>query len=694
MEHPTAQIAGWEHTRVQDEVIDKHGLPFSTELFADSIPAVVSQVIADKIGNAIVPLDQISASHARSYEVGSADQVTAVWADRHGNRYTSLSLKGNNFADPGITRSATAPSGFLPYGLQEDDALLRVVTSSRLLRENGIPTEWLVSVVEPSVLPYGTELLSQHEYKKKLLASTLGAWTVTEVAEIAEAIAPMTFFVTARCMEINDRPVDFIQDKTDEDTRRRLQKIFTVYKTLHQQDSDYRDLHAESDEDCLYYFSQLLPRMQGTNLARLHNMKLVHKFPVPGNTTALGGIIDLDSIHGEPLGIGDAPITFDDIRRDLKQVFDASYNSYSDVLGHVDSTTTILNHHEYEVLQQMRQNFLDAYFAASSEVYDPKDAFIMFTDTFKVEKNIFFSRGVSQYVHELCGEMEGGWDETAQAVQLLMQQCRERRTEFIAAYTVQALDYALARRHEDPEAHEVNKDSLTQMMGHALIRLEDDAIQDALSAVGSQRLPDFEALLRRSGISRDTEPNAVSMLAHAFILPLTYYGDYDDWKSDQELATLITDKLKDAKSYYPGEYTTLILDIDPPESNDASDGSSRADTYERTRYYKLFPFNLVASISRQRLLESIAHEDSDTIIEIHYDSDASDTKLDDAVRALPVTQYVTDAYIAFADKHVDEKGEYRCDIKGLGEMSYVAAVTAADENGVFHICIREQTGED
>lgn len=169
MEQPTARIAGWEHTSVKDEVIDKVGLPFLPAIFSDSIPAVVRPELLKALGTAPgneIPLDQISPSHARSYELGSATQVTGIWGDCYGNRYTSLSYKGNNFSNPDIMRSSTAPSGFMPYGLQEDDALLRVLKSSRMLRENGISTEWLVAVVEPASLPYDDEMVSQHEYKK------------------------------------------------------------------------------------------------------------------------------------------------------------------------------------------------------------------------------------------------------------------------------------------------------------------------------------------------------------------------------------------------------------------------------------------------------------------------------------------------------------------------------------------------
>jgi hypothetical protein len=325
---PTTDIPGWVHPSLQGEVIDHGNVPAHELLVDTRTPVVIRPEHVSRHISSEVELFRVSPNHGRSYELGpNADRTTdqlgrvAIWRDEFENGYTSYSLKGNNFTHSTVMESSTAPSGYIPMGLLESDALLRVVRSSRLLREAGISTEWINRVFEPQLLLYKGEAVSQEEYKQRLLSDTANTRGLEEMVKIAAAIEPMTFFITGRSMEINDRLADFASD-TPESARKRLQRIFAVYNATHEKDEGFKRLQPAREADRIRFFKKIYPTLLGTSLAKLHNANLVHTFPTLSNVTILGGIIDLDSVRGEPLGMGDAPLSASDRANDIATVID------------------------------------------------------------------------------------------------------------------------------------------------------------------------------------------------------------------------------------------------------------------------------------------------------------------------------------------------------------------------------------
>lgn len=505
---------------MQDEEIDREGLPFDDAHFANGIPAEVDEVAALALPDSDYPVARISRFHVRSYELGDTIKAIAVWQDRFGNWYSSLSYKGSNFSAPGIIRSATAParaadadSGFIPHGLQESSALLRIVKSSRILRENKIPTEWIVALTEPSVLSYDGELVGQEEYRKRLLEKVLGSWAFSEAAEVAEVITPMTFFVTARCMEINDRPADFLDDDTPELVRQRLHKIFKVYNLTHSEDPEFRELDADKDADCRYYFAELLPVLQGRNLARLHNIGLIHKFPVPGNVTALGGIVDLDSIHGVPLGIGDNVITFKDIVQDAAMVFENNDRSYLSLLKHLRKVTDWLPTNINESYYQMQRNFWDSYHQNSTRTFSDTERCLMFLNINRTEPDSDLAEDALQFIRELLTEREPLLTSIGDEFASLMIHYRERREEQREDYERLAIDETkeignMLFGHPDAEADSTRLAEIAQEF------IEADATGDCVEALIEGGASDaFDQLVNILGITEDEHLDLRSMLA-------------------------------------------------------------------------------------------------------------------------------------------------------------------------------------
>ncbi len=498
------------------------GLPVG--IFTQGIPGEVDEAAATLLPEAVYPIDQISGLHARSYELGDAQRVTAVWQDRHGNRFTSLSYKGCNFKAPGIMRSLTAPSGFIPHGLQEDDALLRIVKSSRILREGGIPTEWIVAITEPSKLPYEGELVDQREYKRRFTEKILGSWAFEEAAEVATAIEPMTFYVTTRCMEINDRPFDFLEDSSPEDVQLRLHKIFTVYNLTHRKDPEFVELDAGNEAHCQYYFTTLLPILQGRNLARLHNIGLVHKFPVPGNVTALGGIIDLDSIHGEPLGIGDPAIVFQDIAQDMAMVFEKSDRSYIAILRHMHVVTGWPTEDAHETLYQMQRNFLQAYQDHSSRQFSSTEQCLMFLGMNQSEYHGNLANQALAYVCELLTEHDTlvttVFEELAQLV--IVEEQHLGLDDTIDQYATSAV-YAALERDELPKSQTELEEHLDRLTAIVRKDMAMDAIHECIDIVINSGVSNaFDTLVNTLKINGRENADMRTVLARSLFASPTF----------------------------------------------------------------------------------------------------------------------------------------------------------------------------
>lgn len=307
-------VGGWVHDSLQgDPITTTSELPKRLQLEPDSVPvAVDSMPVGLEDHSSSHRLYSLGENHGRSYELNSSARMRtmgriAVWHDEFSNPYTSHSLKGNNFSKAEVMRNLTAPSGYTAYGLLESNSLVRVVRSSHALREAGVSTEWINRVFEPKELLFDGELVSQREYKKRLINTVYKDKGIEKATRIAGVLQSLTFFVTSRSMEINDRPLDLLTD-TKPQAQKRLAYIFRVYNELHQQDEDFQPLSIDKGADIARYATYVLPSLLGKNMARLHNAGLAHHFPVLGNVHALGGMIDLDSVTGERLDLDDEPV--------------------------------------------------------------------------------------------------------------------------------------------------------------------------------------------------------------------------------------------------------------------------------------------------------------------------------------------------------------------------------------------------
>jgi len=161
----TLKVAGVTHDQLQGQFTSTQGNPFPyghIDLFScvavNHRPRIKA---ADSSGHLI----QISEIHGRAYEL----DYPVIWTDEYGNLFTRLNTKGNNLTFPRVFLSESNPSGFMWYGLQDSNCLLRVLRASEILRRNHIDTEVIIKVIQPTDLPFKKELLDQESFKSRLI---------------------------------------------------------------------------------------------------------------------------------------------------------------------------------------------------------------------------------------------------------------------------------------------------------------------------------------------------------------------------------------------------------------------------------------------------------------------------------------------------------------------------------------------
>lgn len=289
-------------------------------------------------------LRQISSHHGRSYEFVLGEEAVVIWEDEHGNIYTKLNTKGNNCTAPNVYLYSLSPSGFLFFGLQDSDSLVRVLRASDFLRSHHIDTEAIVKVIEPAELPYNGENVPLPEFKRRLVhqiwerdARDGERYKETDfklvprkqIPELSLTLDKMTFFFTVRGVQVTERLADLAEVSNEEEFLRIITNAFRFVNideaVKARENKDYRPetFSPQSQEDIERYFSEYLPRRTAHNFAKMLEHRVVLVYSHAGNISTVGSLFDLDSVRGEPLGLGDQPVTYQDWFQDVKTFLDS-----------------------------------------------------------------------------------------------------------------------------------------------------------------------------------------------------------------------------------------------------------------------------------------------------------------------------------------------------------------------------------
>lgn len=227
-----------------------------------------------------------------------------------------------------LTQSAGSSERYTAFGLQELAVLGRVARVSALLRAAGVGTEYLLGLSEPTYFakPLLDEQTDAHQkmtlqaYKDSLV---LADWnrlpeekrTAEKLAEMQGQLTRETFMVSARAMDTSMRMIDLAQPELREELFAKYNRHFIKPGQL--------PFDSTNPADVRRFLTEQTIQFAGSNLAKIHALGLACKYPNEQNITALGSLIDTDSFHGEPLDIGDEPITVRDVYQDFREVYSA-----------------------------------------------------------------------------------------------------------------------------------------------------------------------------------------------------------------------------------------------------------------------------------------------------------------------------------------------------------------------------------
>ncbi|MDB5164619.1 MAG: hypothetical protein JWL89_245 [Candidatus Saccharibacteria bacterium] len=310
------------------------------------------------------PVGRLSRDHGRSLEI-RADSVYVE--DQHGNRYSSLNIKGCDLSNPHFYKTLTAARDYIIYGLQESIVMERIVQASNILRAAEVGTEYICGLVMPTSFPLDTK------------ATGLDTKRPVELPELLEHLAerfagdqenhPDTSALEAK-VEMIERFKDchYLITYRAMDTPFRFKELANSqnYAAFQDFSYDHNGTHKNSigafikKHEMPNYVKRLFAPNLGKNVAKMHDAGLYHGFLVEGNITALGSIVDLDSCRGEPLGLDDKPITQLDMFKDVAECL----RTISEVLGKhsYDTSSSRINRQEAQkYIHWAAQNFLRFY---------------------------------------------------------------------------------------------------------------------------------------------------------------------------------------------------------------------------------------------------------------------------------------------------------------------------------------------
>lgn len=392
---PSVYIKGFAHSEIQGHPATVKNDPFlkgHVRLFS------CVGIETPPSNNGFQPessLVKISSHHGRAYEFRKGEDTTIIWADEYGNIFTKLNTKGNNCTYPQVFASGIAPSGFMLYGMQDSDAIVRCLKASELLRSHNVDTEAILRVIEPAELPWEGENLPVSEFKRKLVQQIWdedafeGDFDITgfkkitrkQLPKLSTALNNMIFLITVRGLQVSERLADFEQTDSEEE---RLQILSNAFRFVNideeikaKKDQNHRAEYfsINKQEDIERYFIEYLPRRFARNLATMHKLGLIHFYPHSANVSTVGSFYDLDSVRGESLGLGDKPISHQDIMKEIQRFLDGN-NSFS-------SPSQIAALFIKDNPNRFRDNFIRRYAEEMSWVGDVR----RFTDLYTLHHN-------------------------------------------------------------------------------------------------------------------------------------------------------------------------------------------------------------------------------------------------------------------------------------------------------------------
>ncbi len=314
------------------------------------------------------PVGRLATFHGRNLEV-LADKVDIQ--DDFGNMFRSLCIKGSDFSDPHLFKSATASREYIVYGLQESLVMERVLRASKLLRENGIGTEYICGLSLPETFPIDKQGRAIDDKTPAQFGEFLETLSARYAAENQNGKSALEI-KTGMIERFSD--CDYLISYRAFDCPYRFGELadpekFAEFKQFRKQNTDDPAEIERIEKQTLtgYMQREFVPNL-ARNLAKLRKLGLVHGFLHRDNITAIASIVDLDSVRGEALGLGDKFQGKDKLTAEIRDIFDC--------MEGVEMVATRAKDNEVGSNSLIEQ-FLSTYLIEAFDTPEQQDTFVL-----------------------------------------------------------------------------------------------------------------------------------------------------------------------------------------------------------------------------------------------------------------------------------------------------------------------------
>lgn len=269
---------------------------------------------------------QVSPVHGRAM-VETLTSKKLLWADQYKIFFGDRDRKGGNMIHPHLVRDNFNYRWHV-NGLKDNIGLTRLFYVSRIFRENGLPTEAPSQTIKLSeIYSHRHERpIPVHDWKKEVLEdlqqrtkiySSLGlrgkaAHTQHDLDQIRNYLKNTDFYLIDRDLQVAERLADISRVDTKEEFFNMMIPIQNWlnaalefgHEGLIKGTSAPPLFDLSKTSDIRRYFVEWGPSVMAEYLARLHSLRIVHKYPHAQNWSAVFSLYDLDSPIGEILGDG------------------------------------------------------------------------------------------------------------------------------------------------------------------------------------------------------------------------------------------------------------------------------------------------------------------------------------------------------------------------------------------------------
>ena len=296
----------------------------------------------------------VSPEHGRAI-VDTRINNAVIWGGtKSGDIYGAKDWKGANMNHVRLQRDDYGTLGWRAEGLKDNVGIVRLQKASRILRDNGLPTEnpikidKLLQVVEDGkTIPiwlWKTETIKAFESSANVIEK-MGDFEMTkkqreEADSVKKYLLGTDFYVEERDLQTAERLRDLETAKDEESFKKIVEPILKWVDTVVEvkksgliANTPPPEKFSFSPEDIKRYFGEWLPSQMGIYIARMHKLGLAHQFPHAQNWSVVGTLYDLDSVKGPQLG--DKENSKNDYAIDTKkavgaiaELFDPRTNNY------------------------------------------------------------------------------------------------------------------------------------------------------------------------------------------------------------------------------------------------------------------------------------------------------------------------------------------------------------------------------